>query len=90
MKKLSDYNFGPSWHEREAKLKPTTRYLVLLDQGDLKKGQVVTFIGFDDVDNHYGIFVFVDADQRILEVAGDCAGPDHSCMRNIKNGLTPA
>lgn len=31
---------------------------------------------YDDVDNHYGIFVFVDANDNILEVNGDFCGAD--------------
>jgi len=87
MKKLSDYNFCNSWVLREVNLTPNEDYLVLMDLDDLKQGERVKFVGFDDVDNHYGIFVFLDADERVLEVSGDCAGANHSCVKNVKRAL---
>ncbi|MCD2515217.1 hypothetical protein LQ564_02695 [Massilia sp. G4R7] len=87
MKALSDYNFCNSWVLREVNLTPNEDYLVLMDVGELKQGERVRFVGFDDVDNHYGIFVFVDAQDRILEVSGDCAGENHSCVQNVKRAL---
>lgn len=87
MKKPSDYNFCNSWVLREVNLTPNEDYLVLMDLDDLKQGERVKFVGFDDVDNHYGIFVFLDADARVLEVSGDCAGANHSCVQNVKRAL---
>ena len=87
MKKPSDYNFCSSWVLREVNLTPNEDYLVLMDLDDLKQGERVKFVGFDDVDNHYGIFVFLDADERVLEVSGDCAGANHSCVQNVKRAL---
>lgn len=90
MKKVSDYIFYDSWQLRELGLTPNEEYKVLLDVGDLKKGAAVKFIGFDDVDNHYGIFVFTDAEGKILEVSGDCSGPNHSCIAGLKIALATA
>lgn len=88
MKKISDYIFYNSWVLGEVNIQPNEEYLVLTDVGDLKQGERVRFVGFDDVDNHYGIFVFVDAQDRVLEVSGDCAGPNHSCVQNLKRALS--
>ena len=88
MKKLTDYIFYDSWQLSELDIKPDEEYLVLSDVGDLKKGESVRFVGFDDVDNHYGIFVFVDASGRVLEVSGDCSGRDHSCITGLKAALS--
>ena len=89
MKKLTDYIFYDSWQLDELNIKSYEEYLVLSDLGDLKKGEKVRFIGFDDVDNHYGIFVFVDAAGRVLEVSGDCSGRDHACIKGLKAALSP-
>ncbi len=90
MRKITDYIFYDSWVLRELRMKPGEEYVVLFDLGDLKKGDLVKFVGFDDVDNHYGIFVFVDANDKVLEVSGDCSGPNHSCLIDLKNALSKA
>lgn len=79
---------GESPQLSELNLLPDEEYRVLKDVGDLKKDALVKFVGFDDVDNHYGIFVFVDSDGTVLEVSGDCSGPNHSCMTNLKLALS--
>jgi hypothetical protein len=88
MKKLSDYIFGSAWQPGNLGMKPYEEFVVLFDLGDLKKGAVVKFIGFDDVDNHYGIFVFVDQKDKVLEVSGDCSGPNNSCLRDLRIALS--
>ena len=88
MKKITDYNFCNSWQPNELHIKLNEEYLVQMDLGDLKKGDLVKFVGFDDVDNHYGIFVFIDSKEKVLEVSGDCSGPNHSCMTNLKIALS--
>ncbi|MDN4058128.1 hypothetical protein QPK31_07775 [Massilia sp. YIM B02769] len=88
MKKISDYRFYDSWVLDELDIRPDEEFLITNDIGDLKEGQRVTFVGFDDVDNHYGIFVFVDADDKVLEVPGDFSGPRHSSMTNLKLALS--
>jgi len=78
MKKITDYCYSSSWQTEELsklKITPGEKYLVLKDIGDLKKGELVKFVLFDDVDNHYGIFVFTDSADKILEVSGDFSGP---------------
>jgi hypothetical protein len=86
MKKLTDYIFYSSWQLGELDIKPDEEYLVLNDVGGLKKGEVVRFVGYDDVDNHYGIFVFVDFAGLVLEVSGDFSG--RSSMANLKTALS--
>ncbi|MCC2960443.1 hypothetical protein LK540_08360 [Massilia sp. IC2-278] len=88
MKKITDYNFSDAWAVREVNLKTNEEYLVVNDLGDLKKGDLVKFVGFDDVENHYGVFVFVDANGTILEVSGDFSSPTHSSMTNLKLALS--
>ncbi len=90
MKKLSDYNFCDSWVFREVDLESYAEYVVLADLCDLKKGERVKFIGFDDVDNHYGIFVFVDADGAVREVYGDFAGRTHPRLLELKAAIARA
>lgn len=86
--KLTDYNFGASWHRNQLDIKPSEEYVVLTDLGDLKKGERVKFIGYDDVDNHFGIFVFVDTEGKVLEVSGDFAGTDR--VRQVELALSKA
>lgn len=82
MKQLSDYIFHSSWVINDVNIKSYEDYLVLADVGQLKRGDVVTFIGFADVDNHYGIFVFTDPDGKVLEVAGDfCGGNGRAALK---------
>ncbi len=90
MKKISDYIFSTMWQLDTMNLRPNASYTVLADLGDLRQGDVVTFVGFDDVDNHYGIFVFTDADGNVLEVSGDYSGPEHSAVKRLKAALTPS
>lgn len=88
MKKMADYIFFDSWQTNELSIKPNVEYLVLNDLGDLRKGELVKFIGFDDVDNHFGIFVFLNSEGGILEVSGDFSGSNHSCMKDLKLALS--
>lgn len=46
------------------------------------------FVGFDDVDNHYGIFVFTDSRNRILEVSGDVFGGGGRFIDELKRAIT--
>ena len=77
MKKISDYIFDSSWTINDVNIKSYDDYLVLKDVGQLKRGEVVKFIGFASIDNHYGIFVFTDAEGAVLEVAGDFSGDNN-------------
>lgn len=86
MKRIADYIFYDAWQQRELGIQPNTEYLVLTDLDDLKKGERVRFIGFDDVDNHYGIFVFTDANGNILEVNGDFSGSNS--LLELKKALS--
>lgn len=87
MKKISDYIlFYDSWQLRELNLKPGEEYLVVTDLGHIKKDNLVKFIGFDDVDNHYGIFVFTDSDGNVLEVSGDFSGS--SSLKRLEAALS--
>jgi len=88
MKQLADYTFYNAWQLKDLAIQPLDTFRVLANVGQLKQGQVVKFIGFDDVDNHYGIFVFTDADGNVLEVNGDFSGP--SSLQTLKAALARA
>ena len=88
MRAISDYNFGNSWVLAAMGLRPEAECAVTADVGDLRAGSVVRFLGFDDVDNHHGIFVFSDDSGRgLLEVSGDFSSDAHSAFRALKASL---
>lgn len=84
MKKVTDYIFSNSWQLEQLNLVQGSSYLALNDIDDLRKDQTVKFAGFDDIDNHYGIFVFIDSQGQILEVKGDFSGPEHSKFKELR------
>jgi hypothetical protein len=84
VKKISDYVFSNAW--AIGPLKSYEKYVVVADLGELKRGDIVKFIGFADVDNHFGIFVFTDKDGRVLEVSGDFCGL--SCLACFSSALS--
>ncbi len=90
MKKISDYIFYSSWQLSDADIKPNESFTVTRDIGDLKAGESVVFIGFDDIDNHFGIFVFMNERNEVLEVAGDFSSPRSSSLNDLKNSLLKA
>lgn len=90
MKKVTDYIFYDSWVLKELAMESGAEYIVLQDLCDLRKGQVVKFIGFDDVDNHFGRFVFTNQDGAVLEVDGDFSSSEHSRFKELKNALSKA
>ena len=87
MKKLSDYIFYNSWLLKELNLTDGEEYVVLEDLCDLRAGLVVKFAGFSDVDNHYGICVFVDSAGTVLEVPGDFASREHTRVIQLKRSI---
>ena len=87
-RKRADYNLHDHpWTLGELAIRTGQQYVARTDLGDLKQGDVVQFVGFDDVDNHYGIFLFTDATGNLLEVAGDFAGPNHPRFKELEMGL---
>ena len=88
MKKRDHHTFYDSWQLRELQIEPGQQFVAQIDLDDLKKGTVLTFTGFDDVDNHFGIFVFTDADNNVLEVRGDFSGP--ASLQKLKMALSKA
>lgn len=74
MKSLTDYIFYDSWQEKKLNLKAGDRFRVIQTIGKLSCGDEVTYVGFDDVDNHYGIFVFKNQSNQALEISGDFSG----------------
>lgn len=90
MKNISDYIFYDSWQLKELNLKQGNAYIVLSDLGDLKTGKIVKFIGFDDIDNHYGKFVFTDSKGQVIEVCGDFSSLTSGCLLDLKQVLIDA
>jgi len=84
--KLSDYIFDSSWQFKHVNLTSYKKYLVLINIGDLKKGDIVKFIGYTGVDNHHGIFVFTDSAGGVLEVSGDFS--HHASSEELKLALS--
>lgn len=64
-------------------------YRVIKSIGELRKGMIVRFVGFDDVDNHYGIYQFADSDGRTLGVPGDYSTPRNSPLGQAHRYLEP-
>ena len=84
--KLSDYIFDSGWEFKHVNLRSYKEYLLLVDIGDLKKDDLVKFIGYADVDNHYGIFVFTDSAGGVLEVSGDFS--HHAASEELRHALS--
>ena len=90
MRTTSDYNFCNSWVLATLGLRPQAEFAVTADVGDLRAGSVVRFLGFDDVDNHHGIFVFSDDSGRgLLEVSDDFSSETHPAFQALKASLRP-
>ncbi len=53
------------------RIKPGSRYKVIQGIGELVFGTFVTFKYFDDVDNHYGRYIFATDDGQEVAVSGD-------------------
>ncbi len=60
-------------------LTPRARYRVLESVGPLVKGTVVTFVGLNDIDNHYGELDF-ELDGKPISIGGDYSSPDHTML----------
>lgn len=90
MRKLIDYTFHDSWQLKELSLQKGSEYLVLKDLCDLRRRQKVTFLGFSDVDNHFGIFVFTDSLGAILRVSGDFSSSGHSRFNELRSAVSSA
>lgn len=60
------------------RLVPGRRYRVREALQDLPRGAIVRFELFDDIDNHYGRYVFTAEDGRELAVKGDFSTPSRS------------
>ena len=65
------------------------RYRVLQSIGELREGMVVRFIGFEDIDNHYGVYEFAGPDGSKLAVGGDYSTPRNSPLGQAHRYLKP-
>jgi hypothetical protein len=62
------------------KLTVGAKYRVRETIDELKAGEIVTFKQFDDVDNHYGCYEFIDASGKTVGVGGDYSTPQNSTL----------
>jgi hypothetical protein len=90
MRKITDYTYYKSRQAEELGIKANDRLSVLHDIGELKKGDVVTYIGFDDVDNHFGVFVFTNQKDEVVVVSGDFSSYTGPFMDELKAALLKA
>ena len=87
MKVLSDFEFSNSWQVVELELKQGVKYEILQNLGSFTPGEMVIFLGYEDIDNHYGNFVFQKIDGEIVEFHGDYCSTNHSSYLKIQNAL---
>ena len=87
MKKLTDFIFYASWQVKEMGLKVGAWYLAANDLSELKAGDIVKFEGFEDVDNHYGRFVFTDKSGNVRVVDGDFSSQERHKFKLLKDTL---
>lgn len=70
------------------KLVAGKRYRVRETLQALKRGTIVTFQRFDDIDNHYGRYVFTTGGEE-LAVVGDYSTPENSPLAEAHRYLEP-
>ncbi len=63
------------------------RYRVLESLQQLEAGTVVEYLGFNDVDNHYGEYEFRSDAGAELKVAGDCSRAESDPLREAYRHL---
>ena len=69
-----------------ARLSPGARYRTLRPFFGEPAGALVTYIGFEEFDNHHGVERFTASDGRTIEVAGDSyarRGPLEEAARGL-------
>jgi hypothetical protein len=71
------------------KLEVGARYKVIAPIGQLVSGATVTFRGLDDIDNHYGEYVFESESGDRWIVAGDCSSRAGNPLREVHKHLAP-
>jgi hypothetical protein len=72
------------------RLVPGDRYRVKEDIKDLRRGMTVRFVGFHDIDNHYGEYVFEGEDGAVLKVGGDFCEPRRRILAETHRYLVRA
>ena len=89
MKSLTDYIFYNSWQEKKLGIKTGDRFKVIIPIGKLNINDEVTYVGYDDVDNHYGIFVFKNNANEPLEIGQDFCNISDEFITLFKLSLQP-
>ncbi len=64
-------------------LRVRARYRVIDDWKGLPAGDEVTFVGLDDIDNHYGEYQFDTTDGQRIIVGGDCSHPETGPLSEV-------
>jgi hypothetical protein len=70
-------------------LRVRMRYRVREAWQGLAAGDEVTYAGLDDIDNHYGEYLFDTVDGRRITVGGDCSHPESGPLRDVHRYLEP-
>lgn len=65
------------------------RYRVRETIGQLERGTIVKFVGFDDIDNHWGCYDFVTMDGKPVGVSGDYSSLRGSPLAETHRYLEP-
>lgn len=87
MADMTAHNFIDAWQNHELGLEPGNRYRFRLDIGAIKTGEQLSFLGFNAVDNHYGVFVFQRLNGERVELRGDYASSAHRAFLALKEAL---
>ncbi len=72
------------------RLVPGSRYRVIGKLRGFARGEVVRFEGFDDIDNHYGEYIFVTDGGRSVTIGGDYSTPERSPLAEVYRVLEEA
>ncbi len=88
MQKITDYVFSNSWQVKELKLKQGLLCRFVQPLKNIPRGAVMQFVGFEDVDNHFGRFVFMNKAGEIVELPGDFSG--RNSLSELKSAMVPA
>lgn len=65
------------------RLKAGCHYRVLAAFSDFSPGDIVTYLGFDDIDNHCGCYEFQLQEGPTSRVCGDCSNPASNPLRRV-------
>ena len=76
-----------SWQEKALKIKAGDRFTVRQAIGELTVGDDIIYVGFSDIDNHYGIWVFKNKNNEPFEIPGDFCHVQESFITQFYTAL---